>query len=346
MAESIVRVPTTASGDYDFLGFSFAGKHSWDDFGLIRTSDSDRYNENLAPMMNDKTADVPGGDGMYFFGSTHKQKDFNVSFAFENMTEAKLAEMKKWLNGKEMGDLWFEEAPYKVYTAKVTGTPSLKYIPFTVDRQRVYKGEGTIQFVAYWPYAHTPDKVEVWNKTTSTYDKIEGKSLASYASFTNKDEWSSASGLGLTTAGNCLGENPGQLPTHFIFSADTSFMKELANKGFKVQVDDYYIKVAAEDNPISNIHWDSKTGLLYTINSNDKKIAIPYVGNGAATIPAGGTDTIILSLYDTSKKEYVEWVKIKDGAWEIWDFNDEEWKDGATAAENAKLSLTYHYWYY
>ena len=72
MAESIVKVPSTANGDYDFLGFSFAGKHSWDDFGLIRTSDGDRYNENLAPTMNDKTAEVPGGDGMYFFGSTHK----------------------------------------------------------------------------------------------------------------------------------------------------------------------------------------------------------------------------------------------------------------------------------
>jgi hypothetical protein len=60
-----------------------------------------------------------------------------------------------------MGDLWFQEAPYKVWTAKPAGSSSIKYIPFNNENgQRVYKGEGTVQFVAYWPYAHTPDFVQ------------------------------------------------------------------------------------------------------------------------------------------------------------------------------------------
>lgn len=160
--ESIVKVPSVA-GDMDFLAFSFNGKHSWDDFGIIRTSDGDRYNENLVPAMQDKTAEVPGGDGMYYFGTTHKQRDFNINIAFDNMSEVKYREMRQWLNGKETGDLWFSEAPYKVYTVKPTGTPSLKTLCFdrynetTGCNERVYKGEGTIQFTAYWPYAHTPD---------------------------------------------------------------------------------------------------------------------------------------------------------------------------------------------
>jgi hypothetical protein len=52
--------------------------------------------------------------------------------------------MKEWLSGKEMNDLWFAEAPYKVYCAKVTGHPVLKYIPFEEDGKRIYKGEGTV----------------------------------------------------------------------------------------------------------------------------------------------------------------------------------------------------------
>jgi hypothetical protein len=71
----------------DFLAFSFNGKHSWDDFHIYRTSDGDRYNENLTPTLTDKTAEVPGGDGMYYFGTTHKQRDFNISFAFDSLTE-------------------------------------------------------------------------------------------------------------------------------------------------------------------------------------------------------------------------------------------------------------------
>lgn len=160
MAESIVKVPSQEAQGMDFLAFSFNGKHSWDDFHIYRTSDSDRYNENLTPTLTDKTAEVPGGDGMYYFGTTHKQRDFNISFAFDSLTEVQLRELKKWLNGKEMGDLWFQEAPYKVWTAKPAGNSSIKYIPFDDENgQRVYKGEGTVQFVAYWPYAHTPDFV-------------------------------------------------------------------------------------------------------------------------------------------------------------------------------------------
>lgn len=58
-----------------------------------------------------------------------------------------------------MGDLWFSERPYKVWTAKITGQSSMKYIPFNINNKRIYKGEGTITFTAYWPYAHTPDYV-------------------------------------------------------------------------------------------------------------------------------------------------------------------------------------------
>jgi predicted phage tail component-like protein len=159
MAESIVKVPLDATMDYDYIAFSFNGKHSYEDFGIYRTSDGDRYNENLIPTLQDKTAEVPGGDGMYYFGSTHKQKEFNISFAFDNISETQLAEMKRWLNGKDVGELWLSEAPYKVWSAKVSGQPTFKYLPFEINGKRVYRGEGSVKFVSYYPYAHTPDFV-------------------------------------------------------------------------------------------------------------------------------------------------------------------------------------------
>ena len=145
MAESIVKPPLNASNiDYDFLAFSFNGKHSYDDFGIYRVSDGDRYNTELTPQMNDKTADNVGGDGMFFFGTTHKQKVFNVNFAFDHMDDVTLRAMKQWLDGKEIHDLWFDEEPYKVYSAKVTGTATMKHIAFEENGKRIYKGEGSI----------------------------------------------------------------------------------------------------------------------------------------------------------------------------------------------------------
>jgi hypothetical protein len=89
----IVKVPQN-NADYDFIAFSFDGYHSYEDFGIYRTSDGSRYAENLAPTLADKTADVPGGDGMYFFSTKHKQQTFNINFAFDHMEEKQFIKFK------------------------------------------------------------------------------------------------------------------------------------------------------------------------------------------------------------------------------------------------------------
>jgi hypothetical protein len=60
--------------DFDFIGFTYNGKHSYNDFGIYRTSDGSRYNDILIPQLLDKTIDVPGREGQYFFNSQHKTK--------------------------------------------------------------------------------------------------------------------------------------------------------------------------------------------------------------------------------------------------------------------------------
>lgn len=181
----IVKIPQK-NVDYDFIAFSFNGYHSYEDFGIYRTSNSSRYTESLAPTLTDKTAEVPGGDGTYYFSTKHKQKAFSINFAFDHMEEKQFIKLKQWLNGKNVAPLWFAEAPHKVYSVKVTGTPNINYVCFeefdTTNKKivKIYKGEGTIQFTAYYPYARTPDYIELSDGT-----RLAGNHYGSYRNFFN-----------------------------------------------------------------------------------------------------------------------------------------------------------------
>lgn len=160
----------------DFISFSFNGVHS-SDLGIIRTSDGNRFNKNLYPTIQDKTVQVPGADGTYFFNSYYTLKNFNIPIAFDSLTEEGIRRIEE-VFGKteELVPLIFDETPYKYYMVKTTGTPTLKYIPFDETElnggERVYKGEGTLTFIAYYPYAksvykfldeYTMDNMPTWH---------------------------------------------------------------------------------------------------------------------------------------------------------------------------------------
>ena len=139
----------------DYMGFTYGSKHS-SDLGIVRVSSGGRFNENLLPTIQDKTVQVPGGDGTYYFGSYYTQRQFSVPFAFDSLTEQQVAELKSHFGDKQIHDLIFDETPYKVYRAKVTGTATMKYLAFSEgETNRLYKGEGTLQFTCYDPYARS-----------------------------------------------------------------------------------------------------------------------------------------------------------------------------------------------
>ena len=158
----------------DYIGFTFNGIHS-SELGIVRTSDGSRFNENLLPTIQDKTVQVPGGDGMYYFGSYYTQKQFNVSYAFDSLTEDQIARIKKTFGDKKIHELIFDELPYKKYFVKVTGSASIKHIPFSEgEKNRVYKGEGSIQFTAYEPYAQSVYKyADAYKKTYANFEEWE-----------------------------------------------------------------------------------------------------------------------------------------------------------------------------
>lgn len=142
--------------DYDFIGFTYNGKHSIKDLGIYRVSNGDRYEDNWLPTSKEKTASVDGQIGQYYFGDSIESKIIPVAFAFDDLTEEQYRDLRLTFNGDGLHDLVFDENPYKIYSAKITGAAMIKYICFEVDGQRRYRGEGNIQFTCFYPYAHTP----------------------------------------------------------------------------------------------------------------------------------------------------------------------------------------------
>jgi hypothetical protein len=218
----------------DFIGFTYNGIHS-STLGIIRTSSGDRYNEVLLPTMQDTTIQVPGGDGTYYFGSYYAQKPFTVNFAFDELTETQLRVLRQTFADQKVHDLIFDELPYKVYSAKVTPAPTIKYICFN-DGQgaRIYKGEGTLSFVAYSPLARSRYKFLSDYTAANIPEWSDGADTEYYK---NLDEWSAASGMSATGAGYdtfssaslCAVINPGDVPVDFLLM----FPKDSTNIGLQ-----------------------------------------------------------------------------------------------------------------
>lgn len=151
----------------DFTGFTFNGKHS-SEFGLLRISDGDRYEDTFVLPHSNEAADIPGGPGQYYWGEQTKQREFKVRVAYDNIGEVEKRRIRQWLHpdGK-LHELIFDERPYVKYwvkCAKEVVTEELCFNEYDITKsttwpydtiktlRRVYKGEFEIQFVAYMPY--------------------------------------------------------------------------------------------------------------------------------------------------------------------------------------------------
>lgn len=182
-----------------FLGFTYNGRHS-SELGIVRINTGNRAEMPLSPSFKDSTAEVPGGKGLYYFNTQIQQRQFTINFAYDDLTEEDVRELREWLNPLEQGELIFDEEPYKAYTVKPNTQPKLSYLvfnkeittetfklyePSTVKSSgRVYKGEGAIGLTAYYPYAKAPSKeLSYYSPNTK-----EG-------GFGRQEEWKTAAGF-------------------------------------------------------------------------------------------------------------------------------------------------------
>lgn len=142
----------------DYIGFTFGDVHS-SELGLMRVSDGSRYNQDLLPPLQDKVAQVNGRDGAVYFGSQYNTRPIKVPVAFDNMTEESFNQLKKLLQDKKPKYLWFDETPYKQWLVKAANAQNFKWICFDESRngkeKRIYKGEGTLEFSCFSPYAES-----------------------------------------------------------------------------------------------------------------------------------------------------------------------------------------------
>lgn len=170
----------------DFTGFHFNGYYS-EDLGITRISDGDRYNSDLLPTRNSRTAQNVGGHGTYYWDSFYTQKSFSINFAFDNLTEREKRNLAIIFGTDQISSLWFDEEPYKQYYVLTNNTLQLKTIAFDAeDGSRIYKGEGSIQLTAYYPFA------------TSRFKFIDSSPYVSYTDHPNDLQWYEASGMLIT----------------------------------------------------------------------------------------------------------------------------------------------------
>lgn len=278
----------------DFIGFTYNKKHSERDFNIYRVSDNSRYSTNLAPIMEDSTAANDGADGQYLFDTTFKQQQFSISFAFDKLTESKIRELRQWFSGREEGELIFDEYPYKVYRAKPTGAPNIKTVCFVENDERIYKGEGTVVFTCWEPFAHTPNWV--WTKDNAgafvPYE-ADGRLAANYVDnvYTNKDEWLEVSGLSAA-----LDVNRGELPAPFVWTLEGPIAIPQT-----IKVANASLSFGDEPGALvqgEKLVWDSKRGLVYKISDNDNKINYKYYGNAIAAIPVDAKVSVSAGTVD------------------------------------------------
>ena len=73
--------------DYDFIGFTYNGKHSIKDLKIYRVNTGDRFSQNLSPNIKNITSPNTNGDGEYLLNAFYTNRPFTIDFAFNELFE-------------------------------------------------------------------------------------------------------------------------------------------------------------------------------------------------------------------------------------------------------------------
>lgn len=153
----------------DFIGMEYNGVHS-SALGFVRTSNGDRYKLSLLPSFEDQTAQVQGRDETYYFGLNYTDKNISIDIAFDEINENRFRKITKLFSDRKPHKLILDESPYKYYNVKIAESPEIDYLCFDNGGERIYKGEGSLSFVAYNPFAQSTYKyLTDYNSDTMKY---------------------------------------------------------------------------------------------------------------------------------------------------------------------------------
>ena len=325
----------------DFTGFTFGNWHSSDpQVGdiVVRVSGGDRYEEQLHPEVKDITAEVPGRDGEYYFGSNYGPKTIDIEIAFDHLTEEQFRKLRQVFGTRKIKELIFDERPYKKYMAKIESPIELSYIcfdepkrhidtsgnargvrwveethteavideetgeptdetvevtervretiyPYVKDEgtERIYKGEGKISFICYFPFAKSVYKQIPNGEEESDWAISSGILTAAEYEANNIDEYDSE-----TNTINIY--NPGDMDVGFRLYLP----KQVAQSGISLsyKADGIHETVSLIINPITFKN-NSEIGVLIDTTNE---------------IIAGVSQVTIDSIFTTSGNIYNEYI--------------------------------------
>lgn len=165
----------------DFTGFTFNGIHS-SEFNILRVSNGNRYQDVLIPDFSIESGDIPGGDGEYYFGSNFKRRTFETDIAYDNISEIGKRRIKKWLHPDDnLHELIFDERPYVKYFARLNKLLTVKELCFDTEKGRIYRGDGTIEFVIFFPFGVQVNKdLDYFNEYENINEWAESSRLLSH----------------------------------------------------------------------------------------------------------------------------------------------------------------------
>lgn len=244
----------------DFLGFQLGNEHSYN-VNVTRVSSNDRYNDALIPNFTDSTVQVQGAEGTYYFDTVETTKQFQVDFAFDNLSETELNRLRHMFGYKGLKRLIFDEKPDRYYMVRPTQPPVLSYLPFGEGEDLVYKGEGSVQFIAYYPYAKAIEPTEVAYR---------------YGGATITNEGDKSAGLEITYAAAALESG---ISLSLVQNNET---KILTLSAMALPSDEDGILINSNTQLIEGMSGDAKTGHLYN----------QYIASGDFIFVEPGTATL------------------------------------------------------
>ena len=141
----------------DFMGFKF-NKISSSELKITIHSNGDRFSKDLFPNFLDTTEERVGNDGVFYYGTKNSSKKFSINFFYDSLTEEDLKRLQETFKPSKISELIFDEYPYKIYQAKPESSVNLQYVSYIDKGIRYYKGDGTITFICYYPFAICKNK--------------------------------------------------------------------------------------------------------------------------------------------------------------------------------------------
>ena len=158
-----------------FISFSYSDVDGplvyIEDFNLIATFSSDRWESDGYTQFTDLTTDYDNLDGQYYWGSHYKSHSITFNLATDGIDQRQLDNFLNWFRAGVSRELILSEHPNRAQMARVQEPPQLSLLPFKgettmkisdVERKittTLYKGEITLTLVMDEPHWYAKDNV-------------------------------------------------------------------------------------------------------------------------------------------------------------------------------------------